>query len=313
MAALLLATLFVGFALLLNTAIYTENLATRNTDPGTDPSITYRAAAEDAATGLLTRENANSTAAKDLEYTTVRDLYVADVDGWSDGVGLHAARRARVANVSVASTEHGTRIEHANVSRNFTNRSGASDWVVASGVDVRAVRFTVVQGSVVTSNATALANDPFRAGFESATDTWHLYVYDDLDTGGDDVTVAVVNDTGLVGECTRPGTTPAAIDVSNGSVDGTACAPLAAVDLDGDADAEGSEVRFADAHNAAGTYELTISSGVSFVHFHDNDGTGAGEGSPFVTAVVYDTRVTITYESTDVSYRTTVRLAPEEL
>mgnify|MGYP000656819350 CR=1 FL=1 len=47
--------------------------------------------------------------------------------------------------------------------------------------------------------------------------------------------------------------------------------------------------------------------------FYDNDGTGPSQGSPFITAVVYDATVTITYESTDVYYRATIRLAPEEL
>ncbi|WP_318569835.1 hypothetical protein [Salinigranum marinum] len=314
-AALTLAVLFVGLALLLNTAIYTENLATRNTDPGTDPSIGYRATAEESARELLRRENANNTGdpAKDYGYPTVSDWYVGSVGDWSNGTGLHAARHARVASVSVDATEHGTRIEQSNASRAFTNRSGAADWTLATGIDVRDVRFTVAHGSVVASNDSALANDPFRVELDNSTDTWKLYVYDDIDTGGDDVSVAVVNDTGFVGECTRPGSSPAAIDVSNGSVNGTACPALETVALGGDANVEDSDVSFVNADHAGGTYELTVSSGSGFTNFYDNDGTGPSQGSPFITAVVYDATVTITYESTDVYYRATIRLAPEEL
>jgi hypothetical protein len=321
-AALSLAVLFVGFALLLNTAIFTENLATRNTDPGTDPSISYRAAATDAARDILIEESANNTDDKDWDDPTgdpqgVKQLYERAVANWSDTAGIHSARRARVASVSVDTAEHGTRITQTNASRNFTNRSYTPTYEVADDVAVRDVQFTVDQDSIVGSRVTTLANSPFRVDFENAADTWSVYVYDDLDTGGDDVTVAVVNDTNVAAQCTHPGSSPAHIDVTNASVNGTACPALELLDMpDADLENENVEVSFANADNVAGTYGLTVSSGLSYgsgENFYDNDeGPGPEEGSPFITAVVYEATITVTYESTDVYYRTTIDIEPPE-
>jgi hypothetical protein len=315
--ALALAVLFVGFALLLNTAIYTENLATRNTDPGTDPSISYRAAAEDAAREVMIRENANNTAETDFTFLEVRQRYDRDVGNWSDGVGIHAARRARVANMSLddGSAVHGTRIEQTNDTRPFTNRSGTATWEVIEDVAVRDVRVTVDRDSLAPSNTTALDNSPFHVEIEESTtgDSYRVYLYDDIDTGGDDVTVAVANATDIE-QCTYTGGATATIDVSNGSINGTACDAFELLDLtDSEVDSENLEVEFVNGDNAVGTYELTVSTGVAFgtgTNFYDNGGTGAGEGSPFLSAVIYEADVVVTYESTDVYYRTTVAIDP---
>ena len=314
--ALSLAVLFVGFALLLNTAIYTENLATRNTDPGTDPSISYRSAAEEAAREMLIRENANNTAETDYDFDDVTSKYDRNVDNWSDGVGIHAARRAHATDMTFDDTTavHGTRIEQTNGTRSFTNRSGAATWEVIDDVAVRDVRFTVDRDSLASSNTTALDNDPFHMEIEEpTTGTYRIYLYDDIDTGGDDVTVAVANGIDIE-QCTYTGGATATVDVSNGSINGTACDAFDLLDLtDSDVENENLDVEFVNGDNAEGTYELTVSSGVAYgsgTNFYDNGGPGSGEGSPFLSAVIYEASVTVTYESTDVYYRTTVAIDP---
>jgi hypothetical protein len=301
----------------LNTAIYTENLATRNTDPGTDPSISYRSAAEEAAREMLIRENANNTAETDYDFSGVTTRYDRNVDNWSDGVGIHAARRARAADLSFDDTTavHGTRIEQANETRLFTNRSGTATWDVIDGVAVRDVRFTVDRDSLASSNTTALDNDPFhlRISEQGTGEVYRVYLYDDIDTGGDDVTVAVAH-SGSIEQCTFTGGATATVDVSNESINGTACDAFDLLDLtDSEVDSENLDVRFVDGDNAKGTYELTVSSGVGFgpgTNFYDNGGPDSDEGSPFLSAVIYEASVVVTYESTDVYYRTTVAIDP---
>ncbi|WP_380679757.1 DUF7261 family protein [Salinigranum sp. GCM10025319] len=300
-AALVLAVLFVGLALLLNTAIYTENLATRNTDPGTDPSISYRHVAEEAAVGVMVRENANHT---DLPYADVEDRYVRGVDEWSNAAGLHAARYARSANVTVDSAVHGTRFEQTDLNRNFTNESGTvTDWQVEDGVDVRDVQFTVERGSLE-----ELSDDPFELSLESSSDpttSWSVVVYS---PSASEVGVAVSNDSATA-TCVATVGSHAVVDVSTGHINDTACPAIGeTLDLDG----EDVDVRFRNGDEAVGTYHLVVDSGVSLGADEDHVDNEV-DGSPFVTAVVYEADVTITYESTDVAYRTTVRIAPEEI
>ena len=315
--ALSLAVLFVGFALLLNTAIYTENLATRNTDPGTDPSISYRSAAEEAAREMLVHENANNTAETDYTFPEVRTRYDRDVDSWSDGVGIHAARRARATDMTLDETSavHGTRIEQTNGTLAFTNRSGATTWDVVDDVAVRDVRFTVDRDSLAASNTSALDNSPFhlRIREQGTGETYRVYLFDDSDTGGDDVTVAVAHG-GSIEQCTFTGGATAAVDVSNANINGTACDAFDLLDLtDTEVETENLDLRFVNGDNAVGTYELTVSSGLSFgpgTNFYDNEGPDADEGSPFLSAVVYEASVVVTYESTDVYYQTTIAIDP---
>ena len=306
-AALSLAVLFVGFALLLNTAIYTENLATRNTDPGTDPSISYRDAAVEAAEGIMTRENANHT---DLSFSVVEDRYVRGVGNWSDGAALHGARRARVNDVTVASTVHGTRFEQTDLNRNFTNESGTvTDWQVENDVDVRDVQFTVERDELESSSLAGLfSDDPFELYMVSTVDpsrNWSVYLYK---TGTDDVEVAVRNDTATV-SCSATVGSHAVVDVSGGHINDTACPEFRqTLDLAGDA----VDVEFRRGDRAVGAYHLIVSDGVSLGDDEDHVDNEV-DGSPFVTAVVYSADVRVTYKSTDVYYRTTVRVAPEEL
>jgi hypothetical protein len=318
--ALSLAVLFVGFALLLNTAIYTENLATRNTDPGTDPSISYRAAAEDAAWGILIRENRNGT---DPTWNENTQWFESGIEEWSDSAGLHAARRARVASMTVEST-NGTRFQQTNASRNITNRNYVADWTLGNNPSaVRDASVTVNRGSLASTNISNLltGTDPFEIVFED-TDTgatWHVYVYDDNTLGGDDVTVAVEDETGAPSrtECSYQHTGPRAhIDISNGSINGTPCSAFDLLDLPDDAvDDEDIDLRFENGDQATGTYDIKVAEGADVsTNVYDNENTGDHDnGAAFATAIIYDADVTITYESTDVSYQTTVRIAPEEI
>ncbi|WP_136602325.1 DUF7261 family protein [Salinigranum halophilum] len=313
--ALSLAVLFVGFALLLNTAIYTENLATRNTDPGTDPSISYRAAAEDASREILLRENRNGT---DPTWSENTRWFESSIHAWSDTAGLHAARRARVASVTVDST-NGTRFQQTDASRNLTNRNYVEDWELGNNPSaVRDASVTVSADSLVQRNLTNLLTGtyPFAVEFEDTDtgDEWHVYVYDDSDTGGDDVTVAV-RDGITEQECTHVG--PAArIDLSNGTINGTACPAFDLLDLPDDAvDDKDIRLRFENGDHATGTYDIKVAEGADISNnVYDNENTGDHDnGAAFATAIIYEADITISYESTDVSYQTTVRLAPEEI
>lgn len=299
--ALSLGVLFVGFALLLNTAIFTENLATRNTDPGTDPSISYRSAAETAAEEILVRENANNT--DDQTPGTMVDRYERSVATWGDSTGIHAARRARFVDISVDSTRAGTRFEQTNINRNFTNASGtASTWELADSVDVRDVQFTVENASLETTSANAFTL--YLESVSDPTDSWSVSIYR---TGPDTVEVTAANETASA-SCSATVGTHAVVDVSAGSINDTACPEFDdTLDLGG----QDVDVWFENGDDAVGTFSLIVSGGANPSTDDDIVDNGA-DGSPFVSAVIYSADVTITYQSTDVYYQTSVELDPPE-
>jgi hypothetical protein len=223
-----------------------------------------------------------------------------------------------VASVTVDST-NGTRFQQTDASRNLTNRNYVEDWELGNNPSaVRDASLTVSADSLVQRNLTNLLTGtyPFAVEFEDTDtgDEWHVYVYDDSDTGGDDVTVAV-RDGITEQECTHVG--PAArIDLSNGTINGTACPAFDLLDLPDDAvDDKDIRLRFENGDHATGTYDIKVAEGADISNnVYDNENTGDHDnGAAFATAIIYEADITISYESTDVSYQTTVRLAPEEI
>jgi hypothetical protein len=292
--ALALAVVFVALALLLNTAIYTGNLATRDSGVDSAPAIEYaseaRAAGVDAVASVNRR---NNTSAADLNRA-----FDATMGEWDDLASHHAAVSGHAADVEVAGTTNGTRIHQDDVSREFTSNTTAAGWTVVSGVDrIRSMRFTV--------DASELASGPsgaFHVNVTAGGVTRSLYVYDD----GGDAEVRVVDDgTELSSRSFDPGADgTVVIDVSNGSVDGTSYAELRAlIDVDNDADIE---YRGADA--AGGTYTMVVDeppSALSLSGLNDNG------PSPYWTDAVYGAELNVTYRTEKLDYAATVGVVPE--
>lgn len=306
--ALALAVAFVGLALLLNTAIYTENLATRNSDPGTAAAVDYRGAVRGGVGGLVEAVNR-----EDADYETLEANLSRGVANWSDTAAVHGAMRGRSTNVSLDGTENGTRIGQADAGRNFTNRSGATDWQLASDTaGVRAFEMNVSRSNLsdpVLADLTDLDDvDIYRVNVTADAGTWSVYVYQN--STAEEVRVAVENETGAFhGPCAAsPGPDDhVVVDLTGAAVGGADCAPLSFfAALSDDAD-----VAYRDADDVTGTYELVVASDFATVN-----GTGnyvdPGNGSPYATEAIYAANATLTYESAEVYYRSKLRVAPGE-
>jgi hypothetical protein len=234
--------------------------------------------------------------------------------------------------VSVVSATHGTRFEQTNGSRNFTDKQSDPGWTLGPDPDDGAVRdahLYVNRDSLPETNLSNIDgltggfNTPFEVELkdEAAGDDRHMYVYNEQGNGVDDVTLLFEDETGVLEKCSYQHTGATAhIDLANRSINGTTCDAFDRMDLPDDVvDDKDVKLRFEHGDQATGTYEITIADGADVDnsgddHVYDNDGTGPNEGSPFVSAVVYDAEIRITYESTDVYYRTTVHIpAPEEV
>ncbi|MFB6148450.1 MAG: hypothetical protein ABEJ48_02190 [Halobacteriales archaeon] len=286
---LALAVTFVALALVLNTAIYTENLATRGSDlAGGAAAIEFTDAAVDGIGGAIEPINHNHN---DSHETLASNLTTA-VDDWSTIAGQHAAFSGRSANVSVAAITNGTRIEQTNRSREFTNASkDATDWTLVEDVEhTREFRMNVSDDKLETDGP-----DAFNVTVTDGTTTWWFNVTED----------AVFIDNGTITECSTTGSS-AWINVTAGQVNGTECSAMRF--------AEGIStpyrIEFKNGNNAEGTYTLIVDNS-SLAPSPTGDYETSG-GSPFAEHAIYSTTIRVTVVTDQLRYASNRTVAPGE-
>lgn len=297
---LAIAVSIVVLVVLLNTAIYTQNLATRSVDTGAQEALDYREDAAEGVAGLVAAENGRAYADRAALYRNVTagtETLLAELHGRAVVDSVHAAAPERTFH-------NGTRIVQENGSRALTNASGASNWTLATGAaGVRGFEIDVagdgLSGAGAATNATTV-NVTGAGG-----DSWLLFVYDDS-AATTDHQIAVQNGTETVPTdiCNGSANGPT-IDLTASTVDGADCAGLSF--------AEGVsapyDVRYEYGANAEGSYELTVNTTAVSTGGLDGPGPAA---SPYWVPVVYDATLDVVYHATDLRYEGTVRVVPGE-
>ena len=310
--ALTLAVLLVALALLLNTAIYTENLATRSEEGDVRAAREFRVAATDDVADLVRSVNyRNNTTYADLD-----GALTGGVDDWSAAAGIHGASAGRGVNASLHGTVEGTRIVQADA-RPFEDVVGSGNWTLATDVHGRDLYLNVAQPSL--GDGSALGSDPadhaqsglFRVVHADGATTWSTYVY--RDGAGNAVVRTLVDDgsKSLLPACTRaPVSGSVSLDFERGLAGGSPCPSLAfepgpSYDLRYRNATDGGG-----APNVEGTYEVVVDESKPTY----DGGTGSVSAlvgtDPYSTPAVYAARVTVAFETGRVSYRTTVRANP---
>lgn len=294
--ALSLAILFVTLALVLNTAIYTENLATRSGDigGGTD-AVRYHDAARDGVGGIIDYVNAHNN----TSHATLQSNLTTGVDSFQNHTGRLYSAGDRSVEVTHDLTVDGTRVAQSDESRNFTNTSFVADWPVAEDVrHTRAVRFHVFRDVL-----DLLGGTPFRMVVDDGTSTWRLNVTTD---GINDIVIGVEGPT--VSDTCRVTASDAWINLTAGTFAGSPCEPLTTY-------ANGLstpyDIRFQNAGDVRGTYSMIVDNDTladsPSPHF-----VADGAGQPFAAHAVYSANVTVIYQTPRLYYESTIRVAPEE-
>ena len=303
--ALALAVVFVALALLLNTAIYTGTLATRDSGVEATPAIEYVSESRQAGVDAVRSVNRrNNTSAADLNRafdTTMRQ--------WDDLASYHRAVAGDVADTDVAGTTNGTRIQQDDASRNFTSAGGAHNWTVVEGAGVTAVRsmrFTVdASGLTAVDDATnATTESVFHADITSDLGTRSVYVYDNSTAGNAEILVV---DGGTETVCPAGSVTDGTfvVDIPAASVGGAPCSALDTLD-----DTRGTlSVEYSNSGAAGGTYTMVVDEGP------DGDigltGLNPDGSSPYSTDAIYGAELTVTYRTGELDYAATVGVVPE--
>lgn len=306
--ALALSVIFVVLAVLLNTAIYTGNIATRDPGPGTTEVVEYEQAALSMADTTITTVNDRNNS----NYTDLRSAFDGSVETWSEVANAHSAAGLADSQLSVVTTRRGTKVGQDDP-RNFTSDTGAGNWTVANNSSARAFRLNVSQPSLLDiSLDDVLLEESFYVGFDDGSGEWRTYIYRNQTNH---VAVRVIDPAGSqVGEtCSVDFGSEEYVQVnlSTGQLGGTSCSAFSQlydglsgrynVTYNNALDATGSE-------KINGTYSVVVDRPV------DELETGADENSaePYAAPALYSADLQITYRSSAVYYRTNVRVAPEE-
>lgn len=305
--SLVMAVLLVAMALYLNTAIYTENLATRQADiAGADGAASYKSATAEGAAGAIRYANRYNNSS----YSELRTAIETDLDNWTDANARLEATRSRSANVSVDAITEGTLVIQDD-DRKFTNKTGIADWVVANDTQgVRKFRMNVTRDDLGDSwpgNAPH-QDDLFTVTFDDGSTVRKVQVYGNKSEN--DIHVTVLDGGGSeLGTCSADDQSRAVVEVTGAKVDGEECEPLRFFGDLGDEYA----VVFNNSNMANGTYRMVVnqSYGTFSTEVWNNYYAGTSS-SPYFTRAVYAVHVDVVYETTRIEYATVVRVAPGE-
>jgi hypothetical protein len=291
---LVIAVGLVGLAIVLNSGIYTHNLASR-ADPTASEAVGHAAVVRDSAGGLVefaVRHHPDQFAAQE---TNVTD----GVSNVSELLARDSARYGVLTNVTVAAAFEGRTVNQTG-DRNFTDDATSTDWRVAD--DARGVReFGMeVEGSSLNGSSVPLSPGVFNVTFDPASGSeLTVSLYED---GGR--TALMVTDEGTgrsFGPCTDAGTRTE-VDLTGATVAGEHCPALGRLnDL-----SRPFDVEFDNADNVSGSYSLVVNTtSVGNV-------AGAGDSGPSGLDTLYSVRLDVQFRSQRVDYRTIITVAPGE-
>jgi len=341
-AGLALAISLVAIALVLNSAIYTHNLASRYDSPGDGVVRSNHDIRESAGANVryVNEEYA------DGGYSTVLTNYEDGIPDIEAAVAEDAAihgRLLRVTHVSNSDVEGVRIVDDEDGGSDFTSRTGAADWTVVKDAQVRA--FTVRADAATTSpfqvgtvESGLVSSGAFTVGFDDdsdGNDEWQVAIYENDDTGDDDISVTVENPDGSVQTCTSA-SSEVELSLSTGRIGSEACSGLLFVEEL----SKPYDINFSNAGAIDGSYRLVadgvvggpdVTTGaftdrVDAMNYgaHCGDADAGTEQSTFysadaasgeyprVTPALYEAMIDTTYDSDSITYEGRHRIAPGE-
>ena len=293
---LTLAVLFVAVVLLLNTVIYTENLATRGADAGGAEAIEFRDGVTEDLAGILDREHRTRSGG-----AGVASEFTDSAAAYGDTVADLRLRDGVIADVTVTETEPGHFIAQNETDggpRNMTAPNGTTaNWTVVNDTErTRNFRLTVNSSSLSGSEDGA-----FAVVADGADEDWSVTLSNDS-AGAIDVRVANATVDTPPRTFSHAGDT-VTIDLTAGTVAGERFPELvwAGGVQNGSAP---YDIRYENGDEATGTYSLVV----------DGDGGSRLDGSsrPYVVDGVYSAEVEIRHRTPELTYADELRLAPGE-
>lgn len=298
-AGLVMALGIVALVLLLNTAIFTQHLATQELTAEEDEAIAFRNAAIDGVGGAIVRENSAGYDSR----TNLRENVTDDTERTFTLLRQRGVERGVWQMGDNIQLSDGALLRQTDSSRQLTSSSGARNWTLATDVsDARRFRIHINSGGLAILSD--LTNEAFRVNVEGASNTWQLFVHEDSLTGEPVISVKNGTQGSPTEDVCSPGSDPS-INLTAGTVDGDRCTAIQF----GKGVTPPYTISYTRGDNAMGQYNLTVNTtaGVQSANFNGTSGP-----SPYELPAVYDVRVVIQYDGPGIRYTAPLRVAPGE-
>lgn len=301
--ALVIALVFVALAVIVNSAVYTENIGSRSSS---DVGTVFAAQQEVKATveGTLNRTNTHHS----TSYDDLTRNYTRMTDAFEESYTSSYAERGAHVSVETINQTNGTYLQQTNQSRTYANASGgANDWTVADDVSgISDYNLTVVRSGLYTDTGvphSEVLADSFSIHItDEDGDTWELHIYENTSSN---VTVRPVVSGAEKSACDVNATEPR-VDFASGTLDGTHCPTLVfAEGLEGQLDIE-----YRNPNNITGNYSLRVDTVIDAGT--NTDYVDPGSGSPTATPNIYSTTTRLIYRDSEKSHNGTQRVAAGE-
>ena len=300
--AFALAAIFLGLAIIVNSAIFTENLATRSENVESTEALEYRYGVTQFTGDVIEVANENNHTSHDDIRENVSDG-ILDANDYS---GIQQVEGGAAVSLELSETTNGSRI-FQNDGSNFTNNESNSTWTLVEEVNNTRAFELEISEFTNSEEFSIIANDT-----DTPDEDWKLEI------SADEVTVTR-QDVSEPESCTVG--TVESVDVTGATVNGQACPAL-------EDSEEGDPMQFAagiddeytiefkGGDEINGSYSLVIEdgsdgevSGIDDADYAEIDGPGE---SPYVVPAMYSATLDLDYETSRVEYQTAVRVAPGE-
>lgn len=288
---LTIAVILVALVVLLNTVIYTENLATRGVDAGGGDAIEYRATVVGSVSELIAEENAHY----DEEEPPV-DGIETGIETIDETLSERHLTRGAVAETRVKdggnSVTNGSAIIWQTDDRGFINNEETDNWTVATDV-TDTERFVLTVDSV---NPAAGNEEPFRL----VMDDWsmEIEVAGENETDGVNVTIKNASTTAIYEYGTDE--MPLEVDLVDGTIESSDPTELRTIDPVPPSSV--SQIGYENGDRATGTFELRSDGTPDGTNLTEYDGRDGSD--PYYTHTVERVDLVIHYETTELRYTT---------
>lgn len=290
----------VALVLLLNTALFTENVATRGLGPGPDDAEGHVTFVEQSTNRIIRHEECiepqNCTEYEswlDARKNATRNVLTVDTTVRAQQLQQHGA----IAAVNLTSVNRGA-VLIQNGSGAFVSESGDRNWTLANTSGIRNFSMTVDAGP------TGNKSNPRKftviiTGDAGDGSQWTAFVYEN----NSNVEVHAN------GKACRSTESVATINWTAGDLAG--CSVPFAVDGSGNSLKPPYVLRFRNGTNATGTYHVAVRNETGGVRTGNFGAPGSGM-NPRQSPAVYSINLTAIYEGSTIEYDTDVRVAPGE-
>ena len=318
-AAFIVAVSFVALALVVNSAIFTENLATRDDVAGSEDALDHRHEVEQSIEETINEINQNNTILDDYSTSNLDTPVRENIEQIATQTGLQQTAQGRVVNITLDGAETGKKIAQDS-NRTFSNKTGKKEnWIIAENVN-RTRNFRI---NITEPPSEELSGDPFTIEAKEGTvlgdPAWRLEIGNDPSSSDVEIRVSYGSLSTLdaeIEQCTREFDEYMIIDVTAGTTDGEPCHALTQKS-DGTpmwfanniAILSDYDIEFKNGNVTSGTYSFIIDEGDP----EDDNLGNPNDDEPYWKHAIYSARVSYAYYTDDVGYSTKIGGAPGRL